>query len=51
MYRMFFGNSFVFWQFEGKTSIDGPTRTLVFSVLTAVAVMGVISMFFLTTPE
>lgn len=49
---MFFGNSFVFWQFEGKGDvIDEQTRNLVFSVLTGVAVIGIIVMCFLRTPQ
>ncbi|KAG5682589.1 hypothetical protein PVAND_011934 [Polypedilum vanderplanki] len=41
---MFFGNLFVYFQFQGKTHIDEQTRTLVFSVLIAV---GIIGFFFL----
>jgi hypothetical protein len=41
---MFFGNLFVFFQFQGKTHIDEATRTLVFSVLIGV---GFIGFFFL----
>lgn len=37
---MFFGNLFVFFQFQGKTHIDQETRTLVFSVLIAVGILG-----------
>jgi MFS transporter, NAG-T family, sugar:H+ symporter len=50
---MFFGNSFVFWQFEGtKTAkIDYEKRQLVFSVLTGVSIIGVISMCFLRKPQ
>lgn len=40
MYSMFFGNLFVFFQFQGKTHIDEQTRTLVFSVLIAVGILG-----------
>lgn len=39
---MFFGNLFVFFQFQGKTHIDQETRTLVFSVLIAVGILGFI---------
>lgn len=42
---MFFGNLFVFFQFQGKTHIDQETRTLVFSVLIGVGILG---FFFLT---
>ncbi|CRK93330.1 CLUMA_CG006871, isoform A [Clunio marinus] len=42
---MFFGNLFVFFQFQGKSHIDQTTRTLVFSVLIGVGVLG---FFFLT---
>jgi len=48
---MFLGNSFVFWQFEGKAEIDGYTRKLVFSVLTGVAILGVCCLMFLRTPR
>jgi hypothetical protein len=37
---MFFGNLFVFFQFQGKTHIDEATRTLVFSVLIGVGFVG-----------
>ena len=39
---MFLGNLFVYFQFQGKDHIDEGTRRLVFSVLIAVAVLGVI---------
>lgn len=42
---MFFGNLFVYFQFQGKTHIDEATRTLVFSVLIGVGFLG---FFFLT---
>jgi MFS family permease len=42
---MFFGNLFVYFQFQGKTHIDEHTRTLVFSVLIGVGILG---FFFLT---
>lgn len=42
---MFFGNLFVYFQFQGKTHIDEETRTLVFSVLIGVGILG---FFFLT---
>lgn len=41
-YSMFFGNLFVYFQFQGKTHIDAGTRELIFSVLISVAVIGVI---------
>lgn len=37
---MFFGNLFVYFQFQGKTHIDEATRTLVFSVLIGVGFLG-----------
>lgn len=37
---MFFGNLFVYFQFQGKTHIDQATRTLVFSVLIGVGFLG-----------
>lgn len=42
---MFCGNLFVFFQFQGKDKIDQATRTLVFSVLIGVGILG---FFFLT---
>lgn len=42
---MFFGNLFVYFQFQGKNHIDEATRTLVFSVLIGVGILG---FFFLT---
>jgi len=44
-HSMFFGNLFVYYQFQGKTHIDQDTRTLVFSVLIGVGILG---FFFLT---
>lgn len=38
---MFFGNLFVYFQFQG-THIDEGTRQVVFSVLIAVAILGVV---------
>lgn len=38
---MFFGNLFVFYQFQGKEHIDESTRRLVFTVLIIVATIGV----------
>lgn len=37
---MFFGNLFVYFQFQGKSHIDEATRTLVFSVLIGVGFLG-----------
>ncbi|KAI8130345.1 hypothetical protein FF38_03408 [Lucilia cuprina] len=39
---MFFGNLFVYYQFQNKDHIDEQTRSLVIGVLIAVAVLGVI---------
>lgn len=39
---MFFGNLFVFFQFQGKNHIDEATRTIVFSVLIGVGFLGVL---------
>lgn len=39
---MFFGNLFVYYQFQGKDHIDKATRELVLTVLIAVAILGVI---------
>lgn len=39
---MFFGNIFVYYQFQGKSHIDEATRTLVFSVLIGVGILGFI---------
>lgn len=41
---MFFGNLFVFFQFQGKNHIDEETRNVVFTALIAV---GTIGLFFL----
>ncbi|XP_045595130.1 UNC93-like protein MFSD11 isoform X2 [Procambarus clarkii] len=38
---MLFGNLFVFYQFMGKTIIDQHTRTIVFSALTVVGLIGI----------
>lgn len=39
---MFFGNLFVYFQFQGKTHIDLETRQIIFGVLISVAIVGVI---------
>jgi len=39
---MFFGNLFVYYQFQGKDHIDEDTRRIVFTALIAVAILGVI---------
>lgn len=39
---MFFGNLFVFYQFQGKDHIDKATRELVLTVLISVAILGII---------
>lgn len=39
---MFFGNLFVYFQFQGKVHIDAGTRELLFGVLISVAVIGVV---------
>lgn len=39
---MFCGNLLVFFLFQGKTHIDDSTRTLVFSILGGVAVIGIV---------
>lgn len=47
---LFLGNTFVFFVFQGKAEIDASTRTLVFTVLIAVAVIGVIFLAMLRLP-
>jgi len=39
---LFLGNTFVFFVFQGKEHIDHETRTLVFCVLIAVSILGII---------
>lgn len=39
---MFFGNLFVYFQFQGKTHIDLDTRQIIFGALISVAIVGVI---------
>lgn len=39
---MLIGNSFVYFQFQGKDHIDSSTRNIVFTVLISVAIVGVI---------
>lgn len=48
---MFFGNLLVFFLFQGKTHIDRNTRTLVFSILCGVAVIGIIFLCTLRKPN
>lgn len=42
IFSMLIGNTFVFFQFQGKDHIDSSTRNIVFSVLISVAIVGVI---------
>lgn len=39
---MFFGNLFVYFQFQGKTLIDLETRQIIFGALISVAIVGVV---------
>lgn len=39
---MFFGNLFVYFQFQGKTHIDLETRQIIFGALISVAIVGVV---------
>ncbi|XP_055616683.1 UNC93-like protein MFSD11 [Toxorhynchites rutilus septentrionalis] len=48
---MFFGNLLVFFMFQGKTHIDMETRTLVFSILTGVAIIGIVFLCCLRNPH
>lgn len=48
---MFFGNLFVYFQFQGQTHIQEGTRQLVFSVLIAVAVLGLLFLAVLKNPK
>ncbi|XP_052867864.1 UNC93-like protein MFSD11 isoform X1 [Anopheles cruzii] len=47
---MFFGNLLVFFTFQGKTHIDEETRTIVFSVLIVVGILGTIMLACLRHP-
>lgn len=48
---MFFGNLFVAIMFQGKERIDSDTRLIVFSVLTGVAVVGILFLLLLRAAE
>lgn len=48
---MFFGNLFVYFQFQGKVHIDHETRQVIFAVLIGVAVIGVIFLAMLRRTE
>lgn len=48
---MFFGNLFVYFQFQGKTQIDHDTRQVIFAVLIGVAVIGVFFLAMLRRSE
>lgn len=48
---MFCGNLLVFFLFQGKTHIDESTRTLVFSILGGVAVIGIVFLLTLKKPS
>lgn len=41
---MFIGNIFVYFQFQGETTIKKETRTIVISVLSGIAVVGIVIM-------
>jgi preprotein translocase subunit SecG len=44
---MFFGNLFVYFQFQGKTHIDAHTRQSVFIVLLIIAAIGIVFLLLL----
>jgi preprotein translocase subunit SecG len=44
---MFFGNLFVYFQFQGKTHIDAHTRLSVFIVLLVIAAVGIVFLLLL----
>ena len=44
---MFFGNIFVYYQFQDKDHIDSHTRVIVISVLTIIAILGILFLAFL----
>jgi preprotein translocase subunit SecG len=44
---MFFGNLFVYFQFQGKTHIDADTRLSVFIVLLVLAAIGIVFLLLL----
>jgi preprotein translocase subunit SecG len=44
---MFFGNLFVYFQFQGKTLIDADTRRSVFIVLLVIAAIGIVFLLLL----
>lgn len=48
---MFFGNLFVFFQFQGQETIGESTRTMVFWVLTGVAIVGIVFLCVLRKPR
>uniref|UniRef100_A0A182YR78 UNC93-like protein MFSD11 n=1 Tax=Anopheles stephensi TaxID=30069 RepID=A0A182YR78_ANOST len=48
---MFFGNLLVFFTFQGKTHIDETTRSIVFAVLIAVAIVGLVMLTCLRRPS
>lgn len=48
---MFLGNLFVYIQFQGKTEIDAGTRHVVFGVLIALAIVGIIFLLTLRNVE
>lgn len=50
-FSMFFGNLFVAIMFQGKERIDSDTRLIVFSVLTGVAVVGILFLLLLRAAE
>lgn len=51
VFSLFFGNLFVFFVFEGKEHIDHGTRTLVFWVLSIVAICGIVVLLLLPKPK
>lgn len=50
MFSMFLGNIFVYFAFQNKTHLDESTRTLVFTVLTAICSLGTLLFLFLQSP-
>lgn len=48
---LFFGNIFVYFEFQGQTHIDEETRSLVMWVLLAVSLVGIVFLIFLPRPK
>ena len=50
VFRLLFGNGFVFYMLDNESSVDKHTRTVIITVLLSMIIMAVIVLWFLKSP-